>query len=220
MSNRRGVDLSLYLVVGREFVNEGSLIDLVLAAVSGGVTAVQLRQKEGQGSTRAFVDDARALVGVLRPRGVPLIVNDRADVALAADADGVHVGQDDMDPADARALIGESRILGVSVTTIDEARAVDPSVADYAGVGPVFATPSKLDAAAPLGLSGTAAACQALTVPVVAIGGITITNASEVLATGVDGLAVISAICGAPRPAEAAVALARLVQAARASRVS
>lgn len=223
MSGRRRADLSLYLVVGREFVREGSLTDLVLAAVAGGVTVVQLRQKEGPvagtglaaGSTRAFVDDARALLAVLRPRGVPLIINDRVDVALAAGADGVHVGQDDMDPRDARRLIGESRILGVSVTTVAEARAVDPAIADYAGVGPVFGTPSKADAAPPLGLEGTAAACAALaaiSVPTVAIGGITIDNARDVLATGVGGLAVISAICGAPRIDEAAATLADQVR--------
>jgi thiamine-phosphate pyrophosphorylase len=186
----------------------------VLAAVEGGVTAVQLRRKDH--SARAFVEEARALVAELRPRGIPLIVNDRVDVALAADADGVHVGQDDLPAADVRRMVGEDLIVGLSVTNVAEARALDPAIVDYAGVGPVFATPTKPDAAPPLGLGGTRAVCDVLTVPVVAIGGIGLTNAAEVLTTGVVGVAVISAICGADHPRARAAQLAALTRAARA----
>jgi len=216
VSPRRRIDLSLYLVAGSDVVPERSLRDVVLAAVSNGVTAVQLRQK--QGSTRGFIEEARALIMVLRPLAIPLIINDRVDVALAAGADGVHVGQTDMDPRDARRLIGDARLLGLSVTNLAEARVVDAAIVDYVGVGPVFATPSKLDAAPPLGVSGTSEICAVLRIPAVAIGGITCANAGDVLSAGVDGLAVISAICGAERPDEAAAALAKQVLAARARR--
>jgi thiamine-phosphate pyrophosphorylase len=189
------------------------LREVVLDAVAGGVTAVQLRCKEH--SARAFVEEARALVAELRPRGIPLIVNDRVDVALAVGADGVHVGQDDLPAADVRRMVGEDLLVGLSVTNLAEALALDPAVVDYAGVGPVFATPTKPDAAPPLGLGGTRAICDVLTVPAVAIGGIGPTNAADVLTTGVAGIAVISAICGAESPHEGAARLAALARAAR-----
>lgn len=202
---RRALDLSLYLVIGPHDTGGRPVREVVSAALSGGVTLVQLRRKDG--TTRAFVEEARTLVALLRPRGVPLIVNDRVDVALAADADGVHVGQDDMSPADVRRLMGPERIVGLSVTTLAEARAVDDALVDYAGVGPVLATSTKPDGARPLGLAGTAEICRALTVPTVAIGGIDVDNVSRVRATGVDGVAVVSAICSAARPGEAAARL-------------
>lgn len=216
MTNVRGrppVDLSLYLVAGPRDTRGRPLGEVVLEAVAGGVTAVQLRRKDH--AARAFVEEARALVAALRPLGVPLIVNDRVDVALAAGADGVHVGQDDVTPADARRIVGEGMLLGLSVTSVAEARALDPRVVDYAGVGPVFATPSKPDAAPALGLEGTRAASGALAVPAVAIGGVGPANARAVLATGVAGIAVVSAICAADDPRAAAAALAAAARAAR-----
>jgi thiamine-phosphate pyrophosphorylase len=189
------------------------MCDVVLAAVEGGVTAVQLRRKDH--SARAFVEEARTLVALLRPRGIPLIVNDRVDVAIAADADGVHVGQDDLPAVEVRRMVGERLLVGLSVTTVAEARARDPSVVDYAGVGPVFASPTKPDAARPLGVDGTRAVCDVLPVPAVAIGGIGLANAAEVLATGVVGVAVVSAICAAECPRTSATALAALARAAR-----
>ena len=212
---RRPLDLSLYLVVGPDDTRSRPLHDVVLAGVAGGVTAVQLRRKDH--AARAFVEEARALVVALRPRGVPLIVNDRVDVALAADADGVHVGQEDLPVADVRRLVGERMVVGLSITTLAEARALDPANVDYAGVGPVFATASKPDAAPPLGLDGTRAVCEALAagahgLPAVAIGGIGPANAAAVRDTGVAGVAVISAICAADDPAAAAAALAALMR--------
>lgn len=204
---RRRADLSVYLLAGPGDTRGRPLREVVLAAVAGGATAVQLRWKEH--TTRAFVEEARALVAELRPRGVPVIVNDRVDVALAAGADGVHVGQDDMHPEDVRRLVGEDLLVGLSVTSAADARALDPALVDYAGVGPVFATGSKPDAAPPLGLDGTREAVALLgAVPAVAIGGITLENARAVMDTGVGGLAVISAICAADDPRAAATALA------------
>jgi thiamine-phosphate pyrophosphorylase len=162
------------------------------------------------------VEEARALVAELRPRGIPLIVNDRVDVALAVGADGVHVGQDDLAPADVRRMVGEHLLVGLSVTSVAEAYALDPAIVDYAGVGPVFASPTKADAAPPLGIEGTRAVCDVLTVPAVAIGGIGLTNAAGVLTTGVAGVAVISAICSAADPRTSAEQLAALTRAARA----
>lgn len=208
MSARRSarVDLSVYLIVGPEATRGRAVHDVVAAAVDGGATAVQLRWKDAP--ARAFVEEARRLVSLLRPRGVPLIVNDRVDVAIAAGADGIHVGQEDMAPADARRMVGPDMLLGLSITCRDDVAGLDPAIVDYAGVGPVFATPSKADATPPLGLAETAAITRALGVPAVAIGGIGIANARHVLDTGVEGLAVISAICGADDPRGAAAALA------------
>jgi thiamine-phosphate pyrophosphorylase len=206
MIARRAIDLSLYLVIGPDTTMGRPLSEVVLAAIDGGVTVVQLRQKRG--TTRAFVEEARALMALLRPLGVPLIVNDRVDVALAASADGVHVGQDDMCPADVRRLVGPSSIVGLSVTNLAEAHAVDATLVDYVGIGPVFATPTKPDAAPPLGLVGAAELCRALRVPAVAIGGIDCDNVGHVRAVGVQGVAVVSAIGSAAHPGEAAALLA------------
>lgn len=204
---RPPLDLSLYLLVGPADTRDRALRDVVLPAVDGGVTAVQLRWKEH--TTRAFVDEARALLSELRPLGVPLIVNDRVDVALAAGADGIHVGQEDMRVEDVRRLVGAGMLVGLSVTSAAEAAALDPRLVDYAGVGPVFATPSKADASTPLGPEGTRRLVEGLEVPAVAIGGITSANVASVMATGVRGVAVISAICGADSPREAAEELMR-----------
>lgn len=207
------MDLSLYLVIGPDDTLGRPLREVVLAAVEGGVTAVQLRCKDHP--ARAFVEEARALVAELRPRGIPLIVNDRVDIALAVGADGVHVGQDDLAPADVRRMVGEHLLVGLSVTSAAEAYALDPAIVDYAGVGPVFASPTKPDAAPPVGIAGTRAVCDVLTVPAVAIGGIGPTNIAEVLTAGVAGVAVISAICSAADPRASAEQLAALTRAAR-----
>lgn len=205
----RHFDLGVYLVTDRASLLGRELLDVVEAAVGGGVSMVQLREKTA--STRDFVDLARGLLARLRPHGVPLLINDRVDVALAANADGVHVGQDDMTPGDVRALIGPDRILGLSVTGEAETRAAAGQPVDYLGAGPVFATFTKKDAGAPQGLSGLATMLSLATVPVVAIGGIGAANAADVMAAGASGLAVVSAICSAPDPASAAATLRRIV---------
>ena len=154
-----------------------------------------------------------------RPLDVPLIVNDRVEVARAAGADGVHLGQDDLDAARARAILGPDRLIGVSAGTAAEAARVDKASADYAGIGSVYATPTKPDAGAPIGIAGLGALAAALApLPAVAIGGIGAGNAAEVMASGVaDGIAVVSAICGAPDPEAAARALRREIDAGRRS---
>jgi len=202
-------DLGVYLVTDRPALLGRDLFDVVEKAVAGGVSMVQLREKTAP--TRDFVDLARGLVARLRPRGVPVLINDRVDVALAADADGVHVGQDDMRPADVRALIGPDKILGLSVTGEDETRAALGLPVDYLGAGPVFATATKKDAGAPQGIAGLTAMLSLATVPVVAIGGIGPDNAAAVTAAGANGVAVVSAICSAPDPCRAAAALRRIV---------
>jgi len=213
MNARENLDLGVYLVTDRPAFLGRDPLEVVAAAVAGGASVVQLREKRA--TTRQFVELARALLGLLRPLGVPLIINDRVDVALAAGADGVHVGQDDMDPRDVRGLIGPDKILGLSVTGADEARAARGMPVDYLGAGPVFATATKKDAGAPQGISGLATMLALAEVPVVAIGAITADNAAAVMDAGVSGLAVVSAICSAPDPRAAAQVLRRIAGAKR-----
>jgi len=213
MNARGNLDLGVYLVTDRPAFLGRDPLEVVAAAVAGGASVVQLREKRA--TTRQFVELARALLGLLRPLGVPLIINDRVDVALAAGADGVHVGQDDMDPRDVRGLIGPDKILGLSVTGADEARAARGMPVDYLGAGPVFATATKKDAGAPQGISGLGTMLALAEVPVVAIGAITADNAAAVMDAGASGLAVVSAICSAPDPRTAAQVLRRIADAKR-----
>ncbi len=208
--SRPPFDLGVYLVTDRPALLGRDLLEVVAAAVADGASLVQLREKAA--ATREFVELARAVLAVTRPRGVPLLVNDRLDVALAAGADGVHVGQDDMHPADVRALLGPDALIGLSVTGEAETRAAAGLPVDYLGAGPVFATATKKDAGAPQGLAGLSRMVALAEVPVVAIGAITLANAASVLATGVAGLAVVSAVCSAADPAVAAAALRRIVR--------
>lgn len=199
--------LAVYLVTDPGLVPAERLVDTVLAAVAGGVTMVQLRDKAA--STRSLLEAARALKAVLQPRGVPLIVNDRADVALAADADGLHVGQSDLPVADARRLLGADRILGVSLEALDDA----PGAADYGAVSPVFSTPTKTDTAPPLGLEGIRdLRARHPALPLVGIGGLHAQNARAARAAGVDGVAVVSAILGRPDITAAAAELAAALE--------
>ncbi|MEP9354504.1 thiamine phosphate synthase [Xanthobacter sp. KR7-65] len=209
----RAFDLTLYLVTDPRLVAARGLVATVAAAVKGGATLVQLRDPEAHG--RALVEQARALKALLKPLGIPLIVNDRVDVAVAADADGVHLGQDDMAPADARALLGPDRILGLSVGTPAEFAASDLAGVDYLGVGPVTATGTKADAGAAIGTAGLAAVRALTRLPIVGIGGIDRALAADVIRAGADGVAVVSAICAAPDPEDAARALKAAVTAAR-----
>lgn len=185
----------LCLVASRELTGGRPLVDVVEEAVAGGVTMVQLREKAAP--TRAFIAEAAALRQALRNRGVPLIVNDRVDVALAVGADGIHVGQDDMPVDLVRSLVGPAVLIGLSITNEAELRRPDAAAADYLGIGPIFLQATKPDAAPPLGLRGLATLCTAASRPVLAIGGIGPHNAGDVMAAGADGLAVVSAIMGA-----------------------
>lgn len=201
---KAAVDYGLYLVTDAG-LTDARLHEVVTAAISGGVGIVQLREKATP--TRDFVDRARALVALLRPRGIPLLINDRVDVALAAGADGVHVGQSDMHVGDVRALMGPDAIVGLSVETPAQAKAAEHAPVDYLGVSPVFATATKPDAAPPWGVAGLCGLRRMTRHVLVGIGGIGPVNAAEVLHAGAEGIAVVSAICGAADPLAATRAL-------------
>ena len=203
----------LCLVTDRALANGRSLGGIVAAAVKGGVTLVQLREKTA--STRAFIEQARVLKRLLAPLRVPLLINDRIDVALAAGADGAHVGQQDMPVALARQLLGPAAIIGLSITELGQVRDRDVELADYLGVGPIFAQSTKLDATPPLGLDGLAEVRRASSKPIVAIGGVSAANADAVRSAGADGIAVVSAIMGADDPRVAAAALVSAPKAGR-----
>lgn len=200
-------DLTLYLVTDPDLVGDRPLEAVVAAAVDGGVTLVQLRDKAAD--TGAMVATAERLLSVLRPLGVPLLINDRVDVALAVGADGVHVGQSDMPAATARDLLGDDAIIGVSVTCEADMRRVDPGIVNYLGIGPLFATATKGDAAEPLSDSTIRRILGRTRLRTVGIGGIDAGNCRRAKALGLGGIAVVSAICAAADPKAAAEALRR-----------
>jgi thiamine-phosphate pyrophosphorylase len=206
----RPLDLSLYLVTDPGLCASHGLADTVRAAVAGGVSIVQLRDK--QAPDELLIEQGRALKAALAGTGVPLIINDRLRVAAEVGADGVHVGQSDASVAAARELLGPRAIVGLSIQTIDQARAVAALPVDYVGIGPVFATVTKADHAAPLGCDGLAAVRTATDFPAVAIGGLAAAHADCVLSAGCQGLAVVSAVCGNPDPEAAAAALATAIR--------
>jgi thiamine-phosphate pyrophosphorylase len=201
------IDYSLYLVADAGFVSGRDLVTLVEEAVRGGVTVVQLRAKHLP--YPEFLELGRRLASVLRKRRVPLIVNDRADVALACGADGVHLGQEDMPLALVRRVMGKGTLFGVSVHTPEEAREAERLGADYVGAGPAYATASKATDLPPIGPEGIRRIKASVTIPVVAIGGITAENARALREAGADGIAVVSAILGATDARRAARGLKR-----------
>lgn len=210
---RRLPDLTLMLVTDAAMMARRGVVETSLAAVAGGVTVVQLRDKTADDESLTAL--ARALRESLAPLGVPLIVNDRVAVAIAAEAEGLHIGQEDGSPAEARARIRAEMILGLSVTGPADVATVDPAVVDYVGLGPVIASATKADAAPPLGLDGTRAIGATLGLPWVAIGGIGTGNAAAIMATGASGLAVVSAIAAADDPRAAAAGLRAAIQEGR-----
>ncbi len=204
--------LELYLVTDRDLSLGRDLEWIVAEAVKGGVTMVQLREKTA--STGEFVELARRLKILLEGSNVPLIVNDRVDVALAVGADGVHIGQSDMSYEDARRLLGPDKIVGLSVENLDEVRQANLLDVDYIGVSPVYPTSTKTDTAQAFGLGGLEAAVGLSVHPVVAIGGMNRETAADVIESGADGIAVVSAIVSAAEPAIAAKELLDIVKAA------
>ncbi|WP_334175594.1 thiamine phosphate synthase [Pseudoxanthobacter sp.] len=207
---RRPVDIRVYCLVDPLQTRGRPLVDVARAAVAGGATLVQYRDKHG--STRDMIANARALKQALEGTGVPLVINDRVDVALAAGADGTHVGQSDIAVRDARRLLGPQAIVGLSIGSIADAHAAAYGELDYVCIGAVFQTLSKADAEPPMGLGGLSRIATAIRgrddgVPVGAIAGITQDNAAGVIGAGVGGVAVISAITAAPDPWMAARAL-------------
>jgi thiamine-phosphate pyrophosphorylase len=215
------VDLRLNAIVDPERSGDHGLADLARLCAAGGATLVQLRDKHSE--TRAMVETARAIKQALAPSGVPFVVNDRIDVALAAKADGVHLGPDDMAVEDARALLGNNAIIGLSIKSVAEAEAAPVGLIDYVGSGGVYVTLSKEQKNAPIGPAGLARIVGALRrrapkLPLAGIAGIDAGNAAAVIAAGADGIAVISALSLAPDPAAAARTLREIVDAMLAKR--
>ena len=202
--------LKLYLVTDRELSLGRSLEEVVSEAVQGGVTVVQLREKEA--STGEFIELARRLMKLLKPLRIPLIINDRVDVALAVDADGVHIGQSDMSYEDARRLLGPDKIIGLSVESFEDIEAANALDVDYIGISPVYGTPTKTDTSEPFGLEGLRKAVKMSVHPTVAIGGMNASTIGEVMAAGTDGVAVVSAICSAENIRKATSELRAIVE--------
>ncbi len=210
MTKKKSFDLSLYLVTDRELSLGRPLEFIVEEAVKGGVTMVQLR--ENNCSSLEFYQLARKLKALLQPQNVPLIINNRADIALAVDADGLHIGQNDLPWQVARQLLGPDKILGLSVETIQQAEEANEQAIDYIGISPVFATPTKTDTAPPFGLKGVKAACAISRHPSVGIGGINSENAAQIIAHGANGIAVVSAISAAENPRHSAKLLLNIIK--------
>ena len=203
------IDYSLYLVTDRSLSKGRSNREIVESAVAGGVTCVQLREKHC--GTREFIHEALALRPLLRDHNIPLIINDRLDVALAVAADGVHLGQSDMPIAMARQIAGRSLLIGISAESADDALKAEQEGADYIGISPVFSTPTKIDTAPPLGLEGVSKICGLVDIPLVGIGGINLDNAASVIGAGADGVAVVSAFVPAEDPTDATSMLIKMV---------
>ena len=207
------VDLSVYLVLDPDLCGGiQGMIDTTRAAVQNGATCVQLRAPHWK--KRALVECGRELKKILSGSNVPLIINDHADVCLA-NAEGLHVGQDDLSAQDARAIIGPDKVLGLSVSNAEELTAVDASLVDHLGIGPIFSTSTKMDAGAALGIDGFAKLASRKPCPVVAIGSVKVPIVGELIRAGADGVAVVSAICGQTDPGAATKKLAAAVARAR-----
>jgi len=218
---RNPLDLRLNAILDPERSGGRGLVDLARGVAAGGATLVQLRDKRSE--TRAMVELARAIKAALAPLAVPFVVNDRVDVALAAKADGVHLGPDDMALDDARRLLGAGAIIGASIKTVAAAEAAPVDLIDYAGIGGVYATSSKEQKSAPIGPEGFARIAGVLrrrapALPLCGIAGIDAGNAGAVIAAGANGVAVITALTLAPDPAAAARTLREVVDAMLAKR--
>lgn len=199
------IDYSLYLVTDRSFLKNLSIEKAVEAAIIGGVTAVQVREKDI--STRAFYDIAINVKKVTDYYKIPLFINDRIDIAQAIDADGVHLGQSDMDLNIARKILGDKKLIGISTQNLTEALTAEKNGADYIGVGAVFYTNTKNDINKPIELSGLKEICNSIKIPKVAIGGINSSNIKDIISAGANGAAIISAILAEKNITEASSGL-------------
>jgi thiamine-phosphate pyrophosphorylase len=202
------VDYSVYLVTDRGILDGRDLFKAVEDAIQGGASLIQLREKDI--SSRGFYDLAMQMKKLVNSYNVPLIINDRLDIALAVGADGLHIGQDDLPLGIARKILGPDKIIGYSVSNLEEALYGEKNGADYLGAGPAYATGSKADAGAPIGLDNIKMIKESVSIPVVAIGGVSIANLIEVRDSGVDGVSVISAILGSQNITEAAKSITDL----------
>ena len=199
--------LMLYLITDPHLCARFGVEQTVDAAVKGGATMVQLRDKHASTEERAAL--AARLKPICASNGVVLVINDDVKAAHISDVDGVHIGQRDMDVAVARQIIGSDKIVGLSVETVEAAKQVSVGIVDYIGISPVYATPTKEDHKPPIGFEGLAEICAASSVYSVAVGGLKLADCHDVLATGSNGMAVVSAICGQDDPYAASVALAK-----------
>ena len=199
----------LYFVTDRSLCGKKPLEEVVIQAVKGGAAYVQLREKDV--STRFFVEEAKRIKNILEQYRVPLIINDRVDVALACGAEGVHIGQEDMPYEIVRKLMGQKAIIGLSVETWEDVKASQKMDVNYIGVSPVFSTPTKTDTKGAWGLEGLAKIKAFSRHPLVAIGGINESNVSEVVKAGADCIAVISAICASPHSEAAARRINKMI---------
>jgi len=209
------IDYSLYLVTDRTLSRGRATLKIVKAGVAGGVTCVQLREKNC--STLEFIKEALSVKEYLKINNIPLIINDRVDVAQAIQADGVHLGQTDMPLTMAKDILKDSMIIGISVESLEDAIQAEKDGADYIGISPIFATPTKTDTAPPLGLEGLKEISRVVSLPKVAIGGLNKENAGKVILNGASGIAVVSAIVSADDPRKAAEELNYIVKQARIS---
>lgn len=201
---KEDIDYSVYLVTDRRNKTDEEFLNIIEEAIKGGTTVVQLREKTA--STKEFYDLALRVKEITSRYGVPLLINDRIDIALAVDSEGVHIGQDDM-PADiAREIIGDDKILGVSASTVEEAKKAEKDSADYIGSGAVFPTATKDDADS-VSKEELKEIVDSIDIPVVAIGGITVENANTLKGSGIAGFSVVSAIMSAEDPKEASLKL-------------
>ena len=200
----------LYLVTDRALCGRRTVEEVVLMALRGGAACIQLREKDF--STRDFVEQARRIKAIMAPFRAFLIINDRIDVALAVGADGVHIGQQDMPCEIARNLLGPRALIGLSVETWEDVERAEALDVDYLGVSPVFETPTKTDTKGHWGLEGLNRIRAATRRPLVAIGGLNASNAADVIRAGADSVAVVSAICAADDPHQAARELHDIIQ--------
>lgn len=207
--NKEDIDFSLYLVTDRELARGRDLTKVILAAVKGGVSIVQLREKNI--STRKFVELSKKVKRILAPKKIPLLINDRIDVALAVDADGVHIGQNDMNYEDARRILGKNKIIGYSVESIADAQEAEKFDCDYLGLSPVFSTLTKTDIHHELRLEGVRQIRKISHHKLIGIGGLNAGNCAEVIEAGADGIAVVSAICSAADPEKSAAKMKNII---------
>lgn len=207
---QNSINLDLYLVTDRDLSMGRSLDWVVEKAVKGGVTIVQLREKDLE--TRDFIEEAQRIQKILKPYNIPLLINDRVDVALAIGADGVHLGQSDMPYHMARKILGNEAIIGLSVESIEQAKEANLYDVDYIAISPVFTTPTKEELTQELGIEGIKEITRLSKHPAVGIGSIKTHNAQDIIQAGADGVAVVSGICSADDPEKAASELREKVQ--------
>lgn len=203
------IDYSLYVITDKK-LGKRSIEEAVCKAIAGGATIVQYREKDAD--TLEIIRVANEVHKITKAAGIPLIINDWIDVALAVDAEGVHIGQEDMSSSVVRKIIGARKLLGVSVKTVSEASSAVKDGANYLGVGDIFGTTSKDNAGEPIGLEMLKKIAESVSIPIVGIGGITKINAGSVIESGADGIAVISAIIGNPDPEKEARELLAIIK--------